>query len=248
MATYSVSELGTILSVWAHPDDETYLAGGLMAAARANGQRVVCVSATAGEQGTSDPVALPPVRLGAVRRKEAAAAMTVLGVREHRFLGFADGTLADDDERGLGSIADLIDEVQPDTIVTFGSDGTTFHPDHIAVHQWVTSAWERGDGRARLLYAAQTAEFLGRFRRFLEESGVYMADLRPVGLPSDAVAVELRLERAGMRKKLDALRAMPSQTSDLLNSLDHETLVSFVGEETFVEARYAAMNSSATYM
>jgi LmbE family N-acetylglucosaminyl deacetylase len=37
---------GTILSIWAHPDDETYLAGGVMAAASANGQRVVCVTAT----------------------------------------------------------------------------------------------------------------------------------------------------------------------------------------------------------
>ena len=46
--------LGTILSIWAHPDDETYLAGGVMAAAD-RGQRVVCVSATAGEHGTDDP-------------------------------------------------------------------------------------------------------------------------------------------------------------------------------------------------
>ena len=39
----SIAELGTILSVWAHPDDETYLAGGVMAAAVDAGQRVVCV-------------------------------------------------------------------------------------------------------------------------------------------------------------------------------------------------------------
>ena len=30
--------LGTILSVWAHPDDETYLAGGVMAAASDRGR------------------------------------------------------------------------------------------------------------------------------------------------------------------------------------------------------------------
>ena len=29
--------LGSILSIWAHPDDETYLAGGVMAAARDRG-------------------------------------------------------------------------------------------------------------------------------------------------------------------------------------------------------------------
>ena len=43
----TIAELGTILSIWAHPDDETYLAGGLMASARDGGQRVVCASATA---------------------------------------------------------------------------------------------------------------------------------------------------------------------------------------------------------
>src|SRR3546814_13199435 len=77
-----VAALGTILSIWAHPDDETYLAGATMAAARALGQRVVCASATAGEHGTDDPLGWPPERLGAVRRWEAAAAMAVLGVHE----------------------------------------------------------------------------------------------------------------------------------------------------------------------
>ncbi|HEU4840645.1 MAG TPA: PIG-L family deacetylase, partial [Ilumatobacteraceae bacterium] len=78
---------GPLLSVWAHPDDETYLAAGLMAAAVDAGQRVVCVSATAGELGTPDPVAWPPDRLGRLRRWETAAAMAILGVRDHRFLG-----------------------------------------------------------------------------------------------------------------------------------------------------------------
>lgn len=56
------AELGTILAIWAHPDDETYLASGIMAAAVAAGNRVVCVSATAGEHDTDDPEAWPPDR------------------------------------------------------------------------------------------------------------------------------------------------------------------------------------------
>ena len=46
---------GTLLGVWAHPDDEAYLSGGLMAAATGAGRRVVVVTATYGELGTSDP-------------------------------------------------------------------------------------------------------------------------------------------------------------------------------------------------
>src|SRR5690606_21362159 len=125
-------------------DDETFLAGGLMATAVDLGQRVTCVSATAGELGTSDPVAWPPERLGQVRRWEAAAAMAILGVTDHRFLDLPDGGLADLDPAGpVARIVELIEEVQPDTILTFGPDGTTFHPDHRTVSAWVTEAWRR---------------------------------------------------------------------------------------------------------
>ena len=51
------AELGTVLGIWAHPDDEAFLSAGLMAAARDAGQRVVCVTATLGEHGTDDPAA-----------------------------------------------------------------------------------------------------------------------------------------------------------------------------------------------
>jgi LmbE family N-acetylglucosaminyl deacetylase len=116
---------GPILSIWAHPDDETYLAGGLMAAAADAGTRVVCVSATAGEHGTPDPVAWPPERLGRLRRWESAAAMSVLGVDDHRFLGFTDGGLATvDPATGAAAVQALIEEVAPATILTFAPTGS----------------------------------------------------------------------------------------------------------------------------
>jgi LmbE family N-acetylglucosaminyl deacetylase len=48
-------DLGTVLGIWAHPDDETFLSAGLMAAAREADKRVVCATATLGEHGTDDP-------------------------------------------------------------------------------------------------------------------------------------------------------------------------------------------------
>src|SRR5215218_9951 len=164
---------GTILSVWAHPDDETYLAGGLMAAARDRGQRVVCASASAGEHGTDDPATWPPDRLGALRRWEAAAAMAVLGVTEHHIGGFPDGALADHAAAGVNWVGRLLDVVRPDTIVTFGADGITFHPDHVAVHHWVTQAWCDRGRPGRLLYAAPTVAHLDRFGARYEEWGIY---------------------------------------------------------------------------
>ena len=101
-----VAELGTILGIWAHPDDEAYLSGGLMAMARDNGQRVVCVTATRGELGTPDPVAWPPDRLAAERTREMARCLAVLGVREHHWLGYRDGecAAADPDARGRAAV------------------------------------------------------------------------------------------------------------------------------------------------
>lgn len=36
-----VTKLGTVVAVWAHPDDEAFLSGGLMALATQAGSRVV---------------------------------------------------------------------------------------------------------------------------------------------------------------------------------------------------------------
>ena len=60
-----------------------------MAMARDPGSRVVCVTATRGEFGTSDPEAWPPVRLAAERAVELARSLEILGVTEHRWLGYA---------------------------------------------------------------------------------------------------------------------------------------------------------------
>jgi len=236
---HDAAALGTILSVWAHPDDETYLAGGLMAAARDLGQRVVCATASAGEHGTSDPLTWPPERLGEVRRWEAAAAMAVLGVDEHHVFGMPDGGLAGLARAGTAWVGRLLDRVAPDTILTFGPDGTTHHPDHLAVHRWVTEAWQQRGCRGRLLWAATTSEHLARFGDLFEEWGVYMTDARPAGVPADEVDVHLRLDGRLLDRKLTALRAMATQTGGLAAAVDPATYAELVADEQFVDARRA---------
>jgi LmbE family N-acetylglucosaminyl deacetylase len=229
-------ELGTILAVWAHPDDETYLAAGVLAAARDLGQRVVCVSLTAGEHGTDDPVTWPPERLASVRRWEAAAALAVLGVTEHHVFGFPDGGLRAGNVDALELVGDFIEAIDPDTILTFGADGMTFHPDHIAVHDLVTTAWMHGGCAARLMYAATTAGFLQRYRSRLERWGMYMTDERPTGLPESRLGVHLRLSGAELDRKVTALRAMSTQTGPVVDALGEDVYRDFVSEEAFVDA------------
>jgi LmbE family N-acetylglucosaminyl deacetylase len=230
------TELGTLLTVWAHPDDETYLVGGLMAASRAIGQRVVCATATAGELGTPDPVTWPPERLARVRRWEATAAMAVLGVDEHEIAGMPDGGLAELDPQGLAWACELLERVRPDTVVTFGPDGGTFHPDHIAVHRWVTAAWEAQGRACRLLYAAMTTEHLAEFGERYEQWNVYMTDARPSAVPAADLAVRLVLDGADLDRKLTALRAMATQTTELAAALGPRLYAEMVREEAFVAA------------
>jgi LmbE family N-acetylglucosaminyl deacetylase len=230
-------DLGTIASIWAHPDDETFLAGGVMAAAAARGQRVVCVSATAGELGTSDPQTWPPERLGRVRRWEASAAMAILGVADHRWLGYADGALADlQPDDPVDRIAGILTEVRPDTTLTFAPDGMTFHPDHRAVSRWVSLAWHRAGRPGRLLHAIRTNEHLATWGRRYEEWGIFMTDERPTGVPDDALALDVRLTGSALDQKVAALSAMHTQTSSTIALLGENDFRALNAHEAFVEA------------
>ena len=92
---------GTLLGIWAHPDDECYLSAGLMADAARRGHRVVCVTATRGEAGVTDESRWPAAELAQIRERELAQSLRLLGVREHQFLGLADGACANADPEPL---------------------------------------------------------------------------------------------------------------------------------------------------
>src|SRR6478609_10639801 len=96
MSHGSANPLGTILGVWAHPDDETWLSAVHMMRAIRAGQRVVCVTATRGELGSTDPERWPAgQQLAAVRTVEMEQALSRLGVTEHHWLDYPDGGCAD---------------------------------------------------------------------------------------------------------------------------------------------------------
>jgi LmbE family N-acetylglucosaminyl deacetylase len=153
---------GTLLLVWAHPDDDIYTSAGMMAAAAAAGDRVVDVTATRGEGGSMDEERWPPATMGQVRTAELLRSLEILGVGEHRFLeGPVDVDMqAHLDESGAEQVKTIMAEVDPDTVVTFGPDGMTGHQGHKDVSRWTTDAFEAiAKPGARLLYATQTPEW-----------------------------------------------------------------------------------------
>jgi len=233
-----VAALGTIVCVWAHPDDEAFLAGGLLALAREAGNRVVCVTATRGEAGTDDRDRWPPERLARIRSRELAASLRRLGVDEHRWLGLGhrDGACADaDPQEATAALAELLDEVRPDTVVGFGPEGFTGHPDHCAVGAWTTAARRLAAPTARVLQPVPTASFAERYRDLHERFSVFWPD-HPVVVADEDLAVDLPLEGAALDRKIAALRAQPSQTDRLVDGVGVETFRAWWGREAFVAA------------
>lgn len=226
---------GTIFGVWAHPDDETYLCGGLMARAAAAGDRVVCVTATRGELGSPDETRWPSgPPLAAVRTAEMEAALAVLGVTEHHWLGYPDGGCADvDQDEAVRRVAALMEEVDPDTVLTFGPDGMTGHPDHQAVCRWATAAFDEVTRPgAALGYATKTPQWLAQFREPLDRFNVFMG-AEPPCTHRDALLVDERLEGELLGTKLRAIRAMTSQVEPLINGLGEAFFRDGMVEESF---------------
>jgi LmbE family N-acetylglucosaminyl deacetylase len=236
-----VAGLGTVLGIWAHPDDEAYLSGGLMAMARDGGSRVVCVTATRGELGTPDPETWPPERLAVERTHELARCLEVLGVREHHWLGYRDGGCAavpvpDAAEQ----LCAVIDDVRPDTVLTFGPDGITGHPDHQAVSAWATAAFDRAARPgARLLHAAVPERRVPRWSALDESLGVYLPGY-PVTVPDARLTLDLELSREVAERKVRALMAQTTQTTGLVAAMGVDRYTAWVGEESFLLHRRQA--------
>lgn len=218
-----MNELGTVLMVWAHPDDETYLAGGVSALLTDAGHRVACVTATRGEGGGD----------GHVRTLELDAALEVLGVSEHYWLDYPDGGCADVDVReAVTQIRSVVDEVRPDTVLTFGPDGFTGHPDHQAVSAWTDGALEDHD--ARLLHAVSREKVMDQ--GLDEEFGVFELG-RPRVCADDELALLLELTGSTLDRKVAALLRQESQTGALVEAVGIERFRTWVSSEAFALPR-----------
>ena len=138
----------TLVAVLAHADDEDPVAPILARYAR-EGVQVHLLIATDGAQGTGFAAArgekAPPEQdLVRLRTEEARCAAQALGVKPPILLGFPDGKLGDyAGDRTLvyqltQRIAEELQRLQPDVIVTWGPDGGMGHPDHRVVSTVVT--------------------------------------------------------------------------------------------------------------
>jgi LmbE family N-acetylglucosaminyl deacetylase len=227
--------LGTVLGVWAHPDDDIYLSSGLMAAAVGQGQRVVDVTATRGEGGSMDEERWPSETMGEVRTEEMYRSLRILGVKEHRFL---DGLLDVDmqtplDESGAGQVEEIVREVQPNTILTFGPDGMTGHEGHKSINRWATGAFRTAaPPGSSLYYATNTPAWADEWVPKLQQFNIFLPGTPPV-TPEDQIALRFALDDAMRDLKLKAISAHASQVEGLIYVFGDEGFKRAFAEESF---------------
>jgi LmbE family N-acetylglucosaminyl deacetylase len=195
----------TLMTVHAHPDDETIGTGGTMAKAVAAGRRVILITGTRGEMGE---IVVPDMdtpenhrRLGEIRMVELERAMHVLAVTEWENLGYHDsdmmGRSGNHDPRSFWQ-ADLdeaarrlvwmIRRFQPDVITTYNEFGGYGHPDHIRVHDVTVRAHPRAGDPS--WYPEQLAPDHGGTGPTTEEGG--LAPWAPSKLYEQAIPASVR--------------------------------------------------------
>jgi N-acetylglucosamine malate deacetylase 2 len=127
---------------FAHPDDETFLAGGVAARYSSQGTRVVLSTATLGESGKAgNPPVCTPEELPFVREQELRRAAAILGIDEVHLLGYRDRELAAAPiERIREQLTRLIRRARPEVVLTFDPHGANQHPDHIAISRFTADA------------------------------------------------------------------------------------------------------------
>jgi N-acetyl-1-D-myo-inositol-2-amino-2-deoxy-alpha-D-glucopyranoside deacetylase len=261
----------TLMTVHAHPDDETIGTGGSMARAVADGHRVVLVTCTRGELGE---IVVPDMdtpdnhrRLGEIRAGELEQAMAHLGVTEWENLGYRDSGMmgaagnhdprafwqADPDE-AIGRLVWLVRRIRPDVMTTYNAFGGYGHPDHIRTHDVAVGAFARaGDPKA---YPAQLAPEHGGTGPAEADGG--LAPWAPAKLYEQAMSRSLRmamneaLESMGKRSfwmpPEDATAEQLAEFNEWLEKLlvPDEAITTRVDVAPYVDAKWAAIHEHVT--
>jgi len=226
----------TLFLSFAHPDDETFLTGGVACKYSAAGAKVVLSTATLGESGKpGNPPVCSPADLPATRERELRRAVEILGIAEVHLLGHRDRELASaSPDRLRDQLVGLLRRHRPEVVVTFDPNGANLHPDHIAISRFTSDAvaaasdprWcpERG------------APF--HVRRLLWIAGRHPWDLARRPDRGDVPGVDFAIDvSAWSDRKAAALRAHATQHQSVeRNFFAHQDCQVLLGVEVFRQA------------
>ena len=155
------ADAGGLLLVHAHPDDEAFATGGVIARAVAEGRRVDLVVCTGGEEGEVHDPDLDPEdarpRMREIRLAELECSVRALGggaINLH-LLGYRDSGMIDtqannhpdafwqtDLEAATGRLVEIVRRARPSVLVSYDSNGNYGHPDHINAYRITARAYD----------------------------------------------------------------------------------------------------------
>jgi len=224
----------SLLAVFAHPDDETFRPGGTLALLARKGVKVHLLTATRGEAGSrGDPPLCEAKDLPDVRERELRCACAALGLEPPRVLNYEDGHLREADPGAArADILAFMGEVRPHVVLTFGADGLSGHPDHIAIGRYTVQAYAANDHVAALYTLA------------VPRSLAEQLEMRQVhSVPDEQIALRVDVTPAWEVKKAAMNCHMTQRTSTPLISAPEERQRLFFGREFFALAGYRAPES-----
>jgi LmbE family N-acetylglucosaminyl deacetylase len=229
----------------AHPDDETFGTGSVIAHAAAQGVHVTVLCATRGEAGEdTSRTTSGPEELARVREAELRSAAALLGASEVVLLDFADsgfdgpmpaGALADAPISDVVSrIADTITRTEPDVVVCFDSEYIRDHRDHIRMGEATVVAFANAATPGARLYAwSLPRSMMDEWQANLKELGLLEAyvDIE-MGRPDDQFTTLIDVSYLA-DKRWAAIQEHKTQTSPF-HGLEPELRARFVGRDHFV--------------
>jgi len=217
----------SLLAVFAHPDDETFRPGGTLALLSRRGVRVYVLTATRGQAGScGEPPLCTPEELPVVRERELRCACAALGIEPPRLLDYEDGRLSEaEPEQVIAQILAAIREIHPQVLLTFGPDGLSGHPDHIAAGRSAGDAFHLAEGVAAVYTVAVPQSVAEKLP---------MRQVQPVADEAIALTVDVS---SVWEAKQTAMRCHATQASSSpMTSAPEERRRLFFGREYFVRA------------
>ena len=243
-----------IVGVFAHPDDESLLAGGTLARYAAEGADCAVLTCTGGEAGDSWDPTVDPTRISEVRREELREACRRLGVRHVELLSYEDSGIPARGRPGslaaarAGAVADEIRAVlerhAPDVVITHDATGGYGHPDHMCVSEGTRLAVGSMERAPLLYFVVIPTRVVDEFQRAFAAAGLRAgraaaagADMeRDVGVPDEEVTATIDVSEH-VRTKRSAVSAHRTQMiGHALFRLPSPVLARLWSEEHFSRA------------
>jgi LmbE family N-acetylglucosaminyl deacetylase len=176
--------------------------------------------------------------MGQVRTNELLRSLDVLGVKEHHFLEGPIDTDMDTglDRAGAEQVRRIMEEVDPDTVLTFGPEGMTGHVAHQDVSRWAGDAFDAvAKPGAHLFHAvfpkSHAEEWLEKLAPF---------DIFRPGTPNvvadDEIDLDHDVEGKFLDQKIASIKEHASQIEALYEVFGDEGFRRFMAKEAFVLA------------